>query len=65
MVGDNTNHRQDVNGKEIITTKQKLQTGKNKFTLDVAKLKAGFYFITINFVINNLIQDNLFFHNFY
>ncbi len=38
----------DVNGKEIITTKQKLQTGKNKFTLDVAKLKAGFYFVTIN-----------------
>lgn len=38
----------DVNGKEIITTKQKLQIGKNKFTLDVAKLKVGFYFVTIN-----------------
>lgn len=38
----------DINGKEVITTKQKLQSGKNKFTLDVAKLKAGLYFITIN-----------------
>jgi hypothetical protein len=38
----------DVNGKEIITTKQKLQIGKNKITLDVAKLKAGIYFVTIN-----------------
>jgi len=37
----------DVNGKELIITKQKLQKGNNKIALDVAKLKAGFYFINI------------------
>lgn len=38
----------DLNGKELIATKQKLQVGKNKFNLDVSKLNAGFYFVTIN-----------------
>jgi hypothetical protein len=37
----------DINGKEIITNQQKLQTGKNKFVIDISKLNAGFYFVTI------------------
>jgi len=37
----------DINGKELITGEQKLQMGNNRIAVDVAKLKAGFYFINI------------------
>ena len=37
----------DLNGKELITSKQSLLLGKNRMVIDVTRLKAGFYFVSI------------------